>query len=186
MSISKQLLALALGACLAAPASAQESLIEVYQRALENDPAIREAEATYLATAEVKPQARSRAAAGAHTSALRARTGSQIPMRERRNRSDYGLASRHAASSSSRTRPATAEPDAIGFRLEPVQDAGQADKRVVRAETDFEAAKQDLILRVATPTSTCSPPKTISRRPSRRATAFPASSSSRNGASRSA
>src|SRR5688572_12248595 len=58
MSIRKQLLALAIGACLAAPAAAQESLIEVYERALMNDPAIREAEATYLATAEVKPQAR--------------------------------------------------------------------------------------------------------------------------------
>ena len=31
-------------------AMAQESLIDVYLRALENDPAIREAEATYLAT----------------------------------------------------------------------------------------------------------------------------------------
>ena len=59
MSITKHLLAFALGACLTAQVSAQESLIDVYQRALMNDPAIREAEANYLATAEVKPQARS-------------------------------------------------------------------------------------------------------------------------------
>ena len=59
MSITKHLLAVALGACLSAQASAQDSLLDVYQRALMNDPAIREAEATYLATAEVKPQARS-------------------------------------------------------------------------------------------------------------------------------
>ena len=59
MSITKHLLAIALGACLTAQVSAQESLVEVYQRALMNDPAIREAESTYLATAEVKPQARS-------------------------------------------------------------------------------------------------------------------------------
>jgi outer membrane protein len=58
MSITKHLLAVALGACLTAQVSAQESLIEIYNRALQNDPAIREAEATYLATAEVKPQAR--------------------------------------------------------------------------------------------------------------------------------
>ena len=55
MSISKRLLALAISACVGAPIMAQESLIDVYRRALENDPAIREAEATYLATAEVKP-----------------------------------------------------------------------------------------------------------------------------------
>jgi outer membrane protein len=59
MSITKHLLALAVGACLTAQVSAQESLIEIYNRALQNDPAIREAEATYLAQAEVKPQARS-------------------------------------------------------------------------------------------------------------------------------
>src|SRR5262245_48694342 len=59
MSFTKHLLAVALGACLTAQVSAQESLLDVYQRALMNDPAIREAEATYLATAEVKPQARS-------------------------------------------------------------------------------------------------------------------------------
>ena len=38
MSITKQLLALALGACVAAPALAQESLIDVYQRALDERP----------------------------------------------------------------------------------------------------------------------------------------------------
>src|SRR5262245_25637331 len=58
MSITKHLLTVALGACLAAPASAQESLLEIYSRALENDPAIREAEATYRSQAENKPQAR--------------------------------------------------------------------------------------------------------------------------------
>ena len=107
MSISKHLLALALGACLAAPASAQESLIDVYQRALENDPAIREAEATYLATAEVKPQARSRAAARADP-----RRRAQHRFQDyagRRHRSDLGRtpsAQRHV--SSTRTRPAAA------------------------------------------------------------------------------
>ncbi|SVB70203.1 uncharacterized protein METZ01_LOCUS223057, partial [marine metagenome] len=40
-------------------AAGQESLIEIYQRALQNDPVIREAEANYLAMLEVKPQARS-------------------------------------------------------------------------------------------------------------------------------
>jgi outer membrane protein len=43
----------------AASANAQEGLIEIYQRALMNDPVIREAEANFLATSEVKDQARS-------------------------------------------------------------------------------------------------------------------------------
>ena len=72
MSLSKRLLVLALGACLAAPALAQESLVEVYERALANDPAIREAEATYLANAEVKPQARSALLPGLTFGAARA------------------------------------------------------------------------------------------------------------------
>ena len=61
MSIKCRLLTIALASCaLAAPAlGQQESLLDIYERALQSDPAIREAEATYLATAEVKPQARS-------------------------------------------------------------------------------------------------------------------------------
>ena len=41
-------------------ATGQENLIEIYQRALQNDPVIREAEANYLVMLEAKPQARSR------------------------------------------------------------------------------------------------------------------------------
>ena len=36
-----------------------ESLMDIYQRALQNDPIIRQAEALYLANLESKPQARS-------------------------------------------------------------------------------------------------------------------------------
>src|SRR5687767_4317241 len=47
-----------LGAALWAAASAQGAdLIEVYQRALQNDPQLREADATRLAVRENKPQA---------------------------------------------------------------------------------------------------------------------------------
>ena len=45
MSIKKQLLALAVSACVTTPVWAQVSLIDVYQRAVTNDPAVREAEA---------------------------------------------------------------------------------------------------------------------------------------------
>ena len=56
MKICYALLALSV---VAGSARAQEGLLEIYQRALMNDPAIREAEANFLATAEVKSQARS-------------------------------------------------------------------------------------------------------------------------------
>src|SRR5690606_17223858 len=54
-----------------ADAFAQEGLLEIYQRALQNDPAIREAEAIFLATSEVKPQARSNLLPGLSLSATR-------------------------------------------------------------------------------------------------------------------
>ena len=150
MSISKQLLAVALGACLAAPASAQEGLIEVYQRALMNDPAVREAEATYLATAEVKPQARAALLPGLSFGAARShnfndtevRSGATDPI------TGFPLGSRQ-----------TLESDTTGYRLTLTQSLfdwstfktlEQADKRVLRAETDYRAAQQGLILRVAT------------------------------------
>jgi outer membrane protein len=151
MSISKQLLALALGACLAAPASAQESLIEVYQRALVNDPAIREAEATYLANAEVKPQARSALLPGLSFGAARAYrfqdtefpavadidpiTGALLGQRQILETYSTGLSITLTQSV---------------FNWSQYMTLEQADKRVVRAETDFRSAQQDLIVRLAT------------------------------------
>src|SRR5262245_19921419 len=58
MRIVKSLSALVLSTVVAAPAFSQASLLGVYQRALMNDPVVREAEANYLATAETKPQRR--------------------------------------------------------------------------------------------------------------------------------
>ena len=150
MSLSKRLLVLALGACFAAPAFAQESLVEVYERALVNDPAIREAEATYLANAEVKPQARSALLPGLTFGASRAhrfqdtevRSGSTDPI------TGFPLGSRQQF-----------EQDTTGYALSLTQSIfdwsnlktlEQADKRVLRAETDFRSAQQDLIVRVAT------------------------------------
>ena len=149
MSLSKRLLVLALGTCFAAPALAQESLVEVYERALANDPAIREAEATYLANAEVKPQARSALLPGLTFGASRAhrfqdtevRTGSVDPI------TGFPLGSRQQF-----------EQDTTGYAISLTQSLfdwsnwktlEQADKRVLRAETDFRAAQQDLIVRVA-------------------------------------
>jgi outer membrane protein len=148
MSLSKHLLVLALGACLAAPASAQESLTEVYQRALQNDPAIREAEATYLANSEVKAQARSALLPSLSFGVSRAHrfqdteggaidpiTGTPIGTRSQFEQYSTGYAVRLSQSV---------------FNWSQYKTLQQADKRVVRAETDYLAAQQDLILRVST------------------------------------
>jgi outer membrane protein len=134
-------------ALLAAPAMAQESLMDVYQRALQSDPAIREAEATYLATAEVKPQARSALLPGLTL-------GSNLA--NRFSDTSGGALAPDGSTIGSRS---IFDQDSDGWSISLSQtlfDWGQyatlrqADKRVVRAETDYEAAKQDLLIRVAT------------------------------------
>jgi outer membrane protein len=147
MPNKRRLLTLVLTSLLAAPAMAQESLIDVYQRALQNDPAIREAEATYLANAEVRPQARSALLPGvtlgsslanrfADTSGgALAPDGSTIGSRSKFDQDSHGW-----SISLSQTL----------FDWGQYAQLRQADKRVVRAETDYEVAKQDLLIRVAT------------------------------------
>jgi outer membrane protein len=148
MSIDKHLLAIALGACLAVPAAAQESLTDVYQRALMNDPAIREAEATYLATAEVKPQARATLLPGLNFGVSRAyrfqdtEGGAIDPI----TGTPVGTRSQFEQYSTGYTVSLTQSV----FNWSQYMTLQQADKRVVRAETDYRAAEQDLMLRVAT------------------------------------
>jgi outer membrane protein len=148
MSIKKQLLALAISACVTVPAWAQESLIDVYQRALMNDPAVREAEATYLANAEAKPQARAQllptltAGANLRNQFSDSRGGVELPGGQivggDRNITDS---------------------DSDGWQLSLRQtlfnwgdyaELRRADKTVARAETQYQAAQQDLQIRVAT------------------------------------
>jgi outer membrane protein len=146
MSISKHLLAVALGACLAVPAAAQESLIEIYNRALQNDPAIREAEATYLAQAEAKPQARAALLPSLNLTARRLNNYQDSP-----GGSDLG----GGITVGSRT---TTDSDQQSWQVGLTQTLfnwsqyatlRSAEKRVARAETDYEAAKQSLLVRVS-------------------------------------
>jgi outer membrane protein len=146
MSITKHLLAVALGACLSAPASAQDSLIDIYNRALQNDPAIREAEATYLSQAEVKPQARAALLPSLNLTAQRRNINQDSP-----GGSDIG----GGIGVGSRT---ITEQDqqswSVGltqtlFNWSNYATLRAADKRVARAETDYEAAKQSLMIRVS-------------------------------------
>jgi outer membrane protein len=146
MSITKNLLAVALGACLSAQASAQDSLIDIYNRALQNDPAIREAEATYLSQAEVKPQARAALLPALNLTAQRRNINQDSP-----GGSDIG------GGISVGTRTITDQDQrswSIGltqtlFNWSNYATLRAADKRVARAETDYEAAKQGLMIRVS-------------------------------------
>jgi outer membrane protein len=147
MTNTSRFLTTALAGLLAAPALAQPvGFLEVYNRALENDPAFREAESLYLATAEVKPQARSNLlpdlSLGASRSSIFRDTGG-------------GALQPTGITVGQRTK---FDQDSHGWSVSLTQTVfdwaqyatlRQADKRVVRAETDYEAAKQDLLVRVA-------------------------------------
>ena len=134
---------------LSQPGVAQEDLMNVYQRALQYDPVIREAEAIYLATAEARPQARSSLLpqfsldAGATTSDSRDPTPT----------TDFQTGLPRPGSTGSET-----ERDSTTLSLNLSQTLfdksqfvtlRQAGKQVLRAETDYELAKQDLLIRVA-------------------------------------
>jgi outer membrane protein len=129
-------------------ARAQEGLLDIYQRALINDPVIREAEAQFLATSEVKAQARS----------------SILP--------SLSLSASMSDSSSTTDRPqdpVTGQPDPNFLNTDSNSESTnmslnlsqtlfnwgqyltykQADKTIMRAETSLASAQQDLIIRVA-------------------------------------
>jgi len=131
------------------PGGAQEDLMNVYQRALQNDPVIREAEAIYLATLETRPQARSSVLPQLSFDAGATTSNSRDP--NPATNFQTGLPSTIVVSTET-------ERDSTSFRLNLSQTVfdrsqfvtlRQADKRVLRAETDYLLAKQDLLVRVA-------------------------------------
>jgi outer membrane protein len=130
-----------------APTIAQESLLDIYQRAVQNDPAIREAEATYLATAQVKPQALSGLLPGLSLNSGRSHNFRKSPT---------GAVDPTTGQLVGTSSEFTQDTNNWSIQLtQTVFDWGQytqlrqADKRVARAETDFEAAQQNLLVRVA-------------------------------------
>ena len=134
----------------AAPAGAA-SLLEVYQQALQSDPLIHEAEARRMATLEAVPQARSfllpQLRAGGSWS-----QGSNTGLQSFQQEVAPGVVE-------FLTVEADSDFDSFGwnaelrqtiFRWDQFVGLKQAGKRVAKAEVDFEAAQQDLIVRVAT------------------------------------
>jgi outer membrane protein len=132
-------------------ALAQEDpgLLEIYELALINDPVIREAEANFLATSEVKRQARSSLLPSLSLSGSTSDNTSTNPNPPL----DFitGLPSTEFSSSES-----DSESSSLSLSVsQTVFDWGQylslkqADKTIARAEVDLAATQQDLMIRVA-------------------------------------
>lgn len=127
-------------------AQAQVGLVEVYQRALTNDPALREAEATYQAVAEVRPQARSNLLPNVTLGG--SKSGSFSESTQSVGIGDLTLGSGSESRNSSNGFNVNLSQPLIDFAS--IRSLKQADKTVARAETDLAAARQDLLVRVAT------------------------------------
>src|SRR5260370_3805948 len=140
--------------CASADSAPAADLLAVYQRALQNDPQLREAEATRLAALETKPQALA--------ALLPQISGSGLVSRE------------HDSGTSNMTQPLSSPPGpvilqtypfdgrvatpthryGVGvrqhlFRWENWVALQRADAQVAQAEADYQAAQQDLMERVA-------------------------------------
>jgi len=126
------------------PAQA-DSLLEVYQQALQSDPRIHEAEARRLAALEAEPQARSLLLpqvdlAGSWTTADS--TGTSI------FEDSSGLPASINTSTDSTTKRWNFSLRQTLFRWDQIVGLRRADKIVAKAEADREAAQQDLVVRV--------------------------------------
>ena len=119
-----------------------ESLLEVYQQALQSDPLIHEADARRLASLEAVPQARGflLPQLGAGGSWLQGSRDGSIANQ------DQGGAAQQSASFSSFGWGAELRQSL--FRWDQMVGLKQANKIVAKAEIDFEAAQQNLIVRV--------------------------------------
>lgn len=123
-----------------------ESLLEIYQQALQSDPLIHEADARRLAAGEASPQARSL-------------LFPQLEANAFWNRSDSSGNQLVVDTTGFNTGPFETESTTknwdIGlrqtvFRWDQIVGLKQAGKLVAQAEADYEASQQDLMIRVAT------------------------------------
>ncbi|MEM7612845.1 MAG: TolC family outer membrane protein, partial [Pseudomonadota bacterium] len=144
---------LTIGVALAASATAvqAEDLLDIYQRALQSDPQIREAEATRLAAGELKPQARALLFPQISATASESRSDSEgIQTFFQETEDDIveiGLASTENRDIEGTNWDITLSQTV--FRWDQYVGLAQADKRVAQAEADYESAQQSLLLRVS-------------------------------------
>ncbi len=146
MKIRFALLALSIAAV---SARAQEGLLEIYQRALINDPVVREAEANFLATSEVKGQARS---GYLPTLSLSGSTSDQYgkdpnpPIDPVTGLPSVLISNFESESDSTNLNLSISQ---TIFDWGQILSLKQADKTIARAEADFAATQQELMIRVA-------------------------------------
>lgn len=139
-------LALVLAVAAAPATSHAASLLEVYQQALQSDPLIHEAEALRLAAQEAEPQARGFVlpqlnASGSWTTA--SQDGSQLEFVEATNSLEsFDFESERDTLQWSLNLSQTL------FRWDQFVNMKIADKIVARSEVVYEAAQQDLMIRV--------------------------------------
>ncbi len=137
--------------CGAMPASS-ESLLEVYQQAIQSDPLVREAEANRMASEEAAPQARGLlfpqlSAQGSYTDSNN--DGNSV-FTQRDDATGNVLVLTTADDRKSETTAWQIDLTQTLFRWDQFVGLKQAGKRVAQANANYEAAQQDLIVRVAT------------------------------------
>jgi outer membrane protein len=151
MNLRAHLLA-ACGISLIAPAALGADLIEVYQRALQNDPIIREADANRLASRESKPQA-----LAALLPQLEA-SGSYTRDEQEFSRTQLQQLGEDESELIPVTITTDSDTDGYSytiqlrqalFRWDQWAALKRADAEVAQAEADYQAAQQDLIQRTA-------------------------------------
>ncbi len=149
VKIHRYLLAAAGLALAAEGARAQESLLEVYELALMNDPAVRQAEMQYRAQAETRPQARANLLPQIDFSAQTSFNRSTDP-----NPPTDPITGQPSDEFSGFESESDRESVSIGIN-QVVFDWGsyvtlqQADKTVTQAMTDYEVVQQELLIRVS-------------------------------------
>ncbi len=127
-------------------ASSAESLLDIYQQALQSDPLIHEAEARRLAAMEAAPQARGLLLPQINASgdwSESESSGANVQFD-----SDANSFRTVNSDSESETRQWQVSLRQTLFRWDQIVGLRRADKIVARAQADREAAQQDLIVRV--------------------------------------
>ncbi len=139
---------LVLSAAVATAADAGD-LAEVYQKALRNDPQIREADATRLAALEAKPQARAALLPRLSASAGFDSTDSEGSRTFFTSAGGAFAINSVDSESDGDTRSWDVTLRQSVFRWENWANLRRADRVVAQAEVDFQAAQQELILRTS-------------------------------------
>ncbi len=125
--------------------SQAESLLDIYQRALQNDPRIHEAEARRLAALEAEPQARGALFPQIDFSGSITESESSGTSVDADATGNFGTFSSESESEVTQWQVSLRQ---TLFRWDQIVGLRRADKIVAKAEADREAAQQDLIVRV--------------------------------------